>query len=119
MTGTRRGDQAGDRRCSFCGAAERNVRRLIAGPIVFICDECVGRCVDIIADERVAADAIVRLPPASREKPADGLWCTLCGKDADPSQALLIENRALVCGPCVSAVALAAGLAQKQPAEPH
>ena len=119
MTGIRRDNQAGDRLCSFCGKTERDVRRLIAGPIAFICDGCVGRCVDIIADERVAAASVVRLEPASRKSPADGLWCTLCGKDADPTQALLIENRALVCGPCVGAVALAAGVAQKQPDDRH
>jgi hypothetical protein len=119
MTGTRHDDPDGDRRCSFCGKSELDVRRLIAGPIAFICDECVGRCVDMIADERVTADAVVRMQPATRGSPPDGIWCTLCGKDADPAKALLVENRTLVCGPCVSAVALAAGVADKQPGQPH
>jgi ClpX C4-type zinc finger len=119
MTGTRGDNPPGDRLCSFCRKAERDVRRLIAGPTVFICNECVDVCVDIIADDRVAADSLVRLQPATRENLPDGIWCTLCGKDADPAQALLVENRALVCGPCVGAVALAAGVAQKQPGEPH
>ena len=37
--------------CSFCGKSEREVRKLIAGPSVYICDECIGLCNDIIADE--------------------------------------------------------------------
>ncbi len=42
----------GDLRCSFCNKSQRDVRKLIAGPTVYICDECVDICVDIIAEER-------------------------------------------------------------------
>ena len=38
-------------KCSFCGRGQDEVRKLIAGPTVFICDECVGLCNEIIADE--------------------------------------------------------------------
>ena len=37
--------------CSFCGKSQREVRKLIAGPTVFICDECVELCLDIIGEE--------------------------------------------------------------------
>lgn len=37
--------------CSFCGKSQRDVRKLIAGPAVFICDECVELCNDILKDE--------------------------------------------------------------------
>jgi ATP-dependent Clp protease ATP-binding subunit ClpX len=39
--------------CSFCGKSQRQVRRLIAGPGVYICDECVYLCCEILDDERV------------------------------------------------------------------
>ncbi len=39
-------------RCSFCNKDQNDVRKLIAGPTVFICDECVDVCNDIIADDR-------------------------------------------------------------------
>ena len=39
-------------RCSFCNKDQNDVRKLIAGPTVFICDECVEVCNDIIADDR-------------------------------------------------------------------
>jgi len=42
--------------CSFCGKSQHEVRKLIAGPSVFICDECIELCNDIIRDE-VQADA--------------------------------------------------------------
>ncbi len=37
--------------CSFCGKSQKEVRKLIAGPTVYICDECIGLCNDIIAEE--------------------------------------------------------------------
>jgi ATP-dependent Clp protease ATP-binding subunit ClpX len=39
-------------RCSFCNKPQREVRKLIAGPNVYICDECVDICLDIIAEDR-------------------------------------------------------------------
>jgi len=37
--------------CSFCGKSQHEVRKLIAGPSVFICDECIELCNDIVRDE--------------------------------------------------------------------
>ena len=38
--------------CSFCGKSQHEVKKLIAGPTVFICDECVELCMDIIKEEK-------------------------------------------------------------------
>ncbi len=38
--------------CSFCGKSQKEVKKLIAGPTVYICDECIGLCNDIIRDEQ-------------------------------------------------------------------
>ncbi len=46
-----RTEEKGKLRCSFCNKSQDQVRRLIAGPNVFICDECVGICQDIISEE--------------------------------------------------------------------
>jgi ATP-dependent Clp protease ATP-binding subunit ClpX len=43
--------QHGNLSCSFCGKSQREVRKLIAGPTVYICDECIRLCNDIIAEE--------------------------------------------------------------------
>ncbi len=40
-------------RCSFCGKSQHEVKKLIAGPTVYICNECVEVCLDIIAEDRV------------------------------------------------------------------
>ena len=43
--------QNGNLNCSFCGKSQKEVKKLIAGPTVYICDECIGLCNDIIAEE--------------------------------------------------------------------
>lgn len=45
----------GSLRCSFCGKAKDQVINLIAGPGVYICDNCVGLCEEIIEKERASA----------------------------------------------------------------
>src|SRR3990167_11448322 len=40
--------------CSFCGKSQHEVRKLIAGPAVFVCNECVDLCNDIIREEELA-----------------------------------------------------------------
>jgi ATP-dependent Clp protease ATP-binding subunit ClpX len=49
MARTREGGNA--LKCSFCGKSQNDVRKLIAGPTVYICDECIELCNDIIAEE--------------------------------------------------------------------
>ena len=46
--------------CSFCGKSQHEVKKLIAGPSVFICDECIELCNDIVRDEVVADTPAVR-----------------------------------------------------------
>jgi ribosomal protein S14 len=56
-------------RCSFCNKDQDDVAKLIAGPTVFICGECVEVCNDIIADDN-------RFPAVAR-------GCALCGRPSD------------------------------------
>jgi ATP-dependent Clp protease ATP-binding subunit ClpX len=51
MDGKKFGDSFGNLCCSFCGKSQREVKKLIAGPTVYICDECIELCNDIIAEE--------------------------------------------------------------------
>ena len=55
-------------KCSFCGKTQDQVRRLIAGPGVYICDECIELCSEIIADE---FDEDVQVDMTALPKPAD------------------------------------------------
>ncbi len=49
------GDSKNTLYCSFCGKSQHEVRKLIAGPTVFICDECVELCMDIIREENTSS----------------------------------------------------------------
>ncbi len=55
--------------CSFCGKSQREVKKLIAGPTVYICDECVSLCNDIIDEELQRENAMAEL--ASLPKPKE------------------------------------------------
>ncbi|WP_207479225.1 ATP-dependent Clp protease ATP-binding subunit ClpX [Arenibaculum pallidiluteum] len=53
--------------CSFCGKSQREVAKLIAGPTVFICNECVDVCMDIVQEDKGASSASVAGVPTPRE----------------------------------------------------
>ena len=55
--------------CSFCGKSQREVKKLIAGPTVYICDECISLCNDIIAEE--TAKEAIATGEAKVPKPAE------------------------------------------------
>lgn len=54
------GDSKNTLYCSFCGKSQHEVRKLIAGPTVFICDECVELCMDIIREENKTSSVRAR-----------------------------------------------------------
>jgi ATP-dependent Clp protease ATP-binding subunit ClpX len=62
------GGKSSDLMCSFCGKSQDEVKKLIAGPSVYICDECIELCNDIVAEEyeREEAEAVMQIP-----KPAE------------------------------------------------
>ncbi|MCA9537955.1 MAG: ATP-dependent Clp protease ATP-binding subunit ClpX [Myxococcales bacterium] len=51
--------KGGNLSCSFCGKSQKEVKKLIAGPSVYICDECIALCNDIIAEELEKGDGSV------------------------------------------------------------
>ena len=72
MDGRKYGDGFGNLCCSFCGKNQREVKKLIAGPTVYICDECIELCNDIIAEEgrRRSPHAQLRIPSPLRSRPS-------------------------------------------------
>src|SRR5512144_1175480 len=65
----RKDEHHGNLSCSFCGKSQKEVKKLIAGPTVYICDECIGLCNDIIAEEVEKDEPYPG--PAAIPKPAD------------------------------------------------
>jgi hypothetical protein len=94
--------------CSFCNSSQKQVRYLVAGPTVYICDNCVRICVDIIAGGGRAEHA--KAGPGGLPGPrwSSELRCTLCGMPVTRQEAVVVENLALLCQNCTSAVQAAA-----------
>ena len=89
--------EAGVFHCSFCKKTQRQVRKLIAGPKVYICDECVDICLTILSDDRKDS------PEVSEETswpPRILSACVLCRLPVGYAEALLVEGRGLVCSGC-------------------
>ena len=74
MTTTKKATEGEVLRCSFCNKDQNDVRKLIAGPTVFICDECVDVCNDIIADDRRSEGRQNRSGPADARRRSRSSW---------------------------------------------
>jgi hypothetical protein len=66
--------------CTFCGKTQKEVKKLIAGPGVYICDECIGLCNDILQEEGVAPKKAAHdQAPSVETSPVDVLLSILGG----------------------------------------
>ena len=74
--------------CSFCGKSQREVKKLVAGPAVFICDECIGLCSEIVAESEVRQARASRSGPTPAE-----IKSTLDDYVSAPSNVVEIEVR--------------------------
>jgi hypothetical protein len=98
-------------RCSFCNKTQRDVRKLIAGPSVHICDECVDICLDIVPEHRETAS---EPPPEPTVPPGHVRYfnapvhfatvCSLCHMPLPLEHALEVHSRGVLCPGCVGAV---------------
>jgi hypothetical protein len=97
-------------RCSFCNKSQDEARKLIAGPAVFICDECVDVCRDIIADDtRLSGGEGAQLnaePTRLSPAPAGGLAvpCALCGMTTPFDHLVLVRDRGALCPGCIGEI---------------
>jgi ATP-dependent Clp protease ATP-binding subunit ClpX len=55
-------------KCSFCGKSQEQVRKLIAGPGVYICDECIDLCNEILDEELSESQVAARSAPETKSK---------------------------------------------------
>jgi hypothetical protein len=86
------GEQRPEIRCSFCGKTQDQVRKIIAGPTVYICDECIDLCNDIIFDE------VDREHQQEQEKEAQ---CTCCAKEYKRADLSRFPDDTLFCKSCL------------------
>lgn len=93
--------------CSFCGKDQDQVRKLIAGPAVYICDECVDLCNDILEGE------CEHDTPAGQSAQQPTIFdldsrCALCHLPKPNEELLVVPDRGFICMVCLDAVKSAA-----------
>jgi len=81
--------------CSFCGKKQQEAKKLIAGPAVFICDECVQDCLNALADDKPAG-RITKVLTKTSEAP-----CSFCGLKRMDVDGMVGVPRARICNQCV------------------
>ena len=87
--GGRRQDRGGQLGCTFCGKLQNEVRKLIAGPGVYICDPCIALADDVIGSGHSAATELGTMnaaPPAH----ATSLKCSFCGKNRGQASGMAL-----------------------------
>ena len=111
-----------DFHCSFCGKRRREVRKLVSGPRVFICNECVALCREIIgprppraaaADDDDDGRTTLDMPAqdaqpvpddedvTAERKPPDDRHCSFCGKQKTDVEKLVSGPLVYICNECV------------------
>jgi len=88
--------------CSFCGKSEHQVQRLIAGPGVYVCHECLEICNEMLRDDALMEQ--INAPPhgLTHQTMPHGIHCPLCGQVV--SDFTFIPHRGPLCALCLEAV---------------
>jgi hypothetical protein len=94
--------------CTFCGKPQNKVRKLIAGPGVYICDGCIDLAVDVITSGRAESTALGEINNVPEEQ--SGVRCNFCGKDRGEVERVAImpdvtvertSSSAAICSECL------------------
>ena len=87
-------------RCSFCGKNQKQTRKLIAGPGVYICDECIEKAGQVITTGEVAATALSAIKPLGAD--AATVKCSFCGKRRHQVSGLAVAAGGAICTECLA-----------------
>ena len=95
--------------CTFCGKRQNQVRKLIAGPGVYICNRCIDAAVDVITCGRAARTALGEMTSVPEEQ--SGVRCNFCGKDRGQVERVAVmpevtversSSSAAICSECLA-----------------
>jgi hypothetical protein len=86
--------------CSFCGKNQPQVRKLIAGPGVYICDQCISKADQVIATGGVAATPLSAVKSIGED--ITTAKCSFCGKRRYQVSGLAAAARAAICAECLA-----------------
>ena len=91
---------AGELLCSFCGTHQKQVKKLICGPDVFICDRCTDRAHAVLATDGITASTPIAVIRQVSYEGSDG-WCGFCGKHRHRVAAMAAAGDARICNECL------------------
>jgi len=89
-------------KCSFCGKHQKQIRKLIAGPGVYICNECIEKADRVIANGEVIATPLSAMKPVGEDKDAATVKCSFCGKRRHQVSGLAAAARVAICTECLA-----------------
>jgi len=103
--------------CSFCGKRPNEVRTLVQGPGVCICDECVDLCQEILEEERRSSAG--KAATGTTQGSEQGLSCSFCGARPGEQGVYVIAGRYVcICSECVTLAADVCGDQRRRIATP-
>jgi hypothetical protein len=85
--------------CSFCGKNQNEVRKLVAGPSVHICDECVELCKNIVTQEVDPNDKANTKAAKARAK--ESRLCGICMEPRETDELIFLPHAAYMCAGCL------------------
>ena len=88
-------------RCSFCGKSQDEVKKLIAGPSVSICIECIDICSELVADGHKKHFQFVAWVRRTMRQSDDKLRCSFCGKGQSQVKKLIAGPSVYICNECI------------------
>ena len=87
--------------CSFCGKTQNEVRKLIAGHSMHICDECVGACNEILTKENI--DTLDDAANSGADSAAERL-CGICMEPRESDELIFLPHAAYMCAGCLEEI---------------
>jgi hypothetical protein len=89
--------------CSFCGKNQSEVRKLVAGPSVHICDECVELCKNIVAEDADVSDSD-KAKKAAKAKSKTNRLCGICMEPRETDELIFLPHAAYMCAGCLEEI---------------
>lgn len=97
-------DEDNQASCSFCGKEQREVRKLIAGPSVHICDACVTLCSGIVAGEFTGDFGANTESNAPGDSAVGESLCGICMEPRDSDELIFLPHAAYLCATCLDSI---------------
>ena len=91
-------DDAKHAACSFCGKSQNEVRKLVAGPSVHICDECIELCKNILVEE---LDSGGRKGKSAKATVSENRLCGICMEERESDELIFLPHAAYMCAGCL------------------